>query len=51
MLPFATLLPQLQCYLYQTSQNRMRQRTYRVGSHVRYGFNFASCVRPPVESR
>jgi hypothetical protein len=41
----------LQCYLYQTSTNRMRQRTYRVGSHVRYGFNFAACVRPPADSR
>lgn len=45
------LPPQLQCYLYQTSQNRMRQRTYRVGSHVRYGFTFTQCVRPPVEAR
>jgi hypothetical protein len=29
----------------------MRQRTYRVGAHVRYGFTFAAAVRPPAECR
>ena len=42
---------QLQGYLHQNGQNRMRSRTYRVGSHVRYGFTFAPAVRPPLESR
>ncbi|KAL4429159.1 hypothetical protein ABPG77_010138, partial [Micractinium sp. CCAP 211/92] len=39
----------LQGYLHQTGQNRMRQRTFRVGSHVRYGFRFAPVVKHPLE--
>lgn len=56
MLPCLWLPPppaflQLQGYLHQNGQNRMRSRTYRVGSRVRYGFTFAPAVRPPLESR
>ncbi|KAL4443440.1 hypothetical protein ABPG75_011177 [Micractinium tetrahymenae] len=41
----------LQGYLHQTGTNRMRQRTFRVGSHVRYGFRFAPAVKHPAECR
>ncbi|KAL4858599.1 G protein-activated inward rectifier potassium channel 4 [Chlorella vulgaris] len=41
----------LQGYLNVSAQNRMRQRTYRVNAHVRYGFTFSTTVRAPSECR
>lgn len=42
---------QLQSYLHVSGKNRMRQRTYRVNAHVRYGFTFSPTVRAPAECR
>eukprot|EP00887_Chlorella_sp_A99_P001604 scaffold8.g1604.t1 len=38
-------------YMLVNSQNRLRQRTYRVGSHVRFGYRFAPIVKHPQQSR
>ena len=37
-------------YMYANSQNRLRQRTYRVDHHVRYGHVFEHIVRHPTLS-
>lgn len=38
-------------YMLVNSQNRLRQRTYRIGSHVRFGYRFAPIVKHPHLSR
>lgn len=48
-LPFP--LFQINCYLHVNGQNRLRQRTYTVHNHVRYGFRFQNIVKHPAESR
>ena len=42
---------QVNGYLGLNGQNRMRQRTYLVGHHVRYGYRFQPIVRHPSQSR
>ena len=42
---------QINSYLHLNGQNRLRQRTYSVGHHVRYGFRFEPIVRHPSQSR
>ena len=42
---------QINGYLGLNGQNRMRQRTYLVGHHVRYGYRFQPIVRHPSQSR
>lgn len=41
----------INCYLHVNGQNRLRQRTYTVHNHVRYGFRFQNIVKHPAESR
>ncbi len=43
--------PQINCYLHVNGQNRLRQRTYTVHNHVRYGYRFQNIVKHPAESR
>lgn len=38
-------------YLHMNGQNRLRQRTYTVHNHVRYGYRFQNIVKHPAESR
>lgn len=38
-------------YMLVNSQNRLRQRTYHVGTHVRFGYRFAPIVKHPQQSR
>ncbi|KAL4447568.1 hypothetical protein ABPG75_004787 [Micractinium tetrahymenae] len=38
-------------YLHVNGQNRLRQRTYTVHNHVRFGFRFQNIVKHPAESR
>lgn len=45
------LVLQINAYLHVTGQNRLRQRTYTVHNHVRYGYRFAPIVKHPAESR
>lgn len=44
-------LAQINSYLHLNGQNRLRQRTYSVGHHVRYGYRFLPIVRHPSQSR
>ena len=43
--------PQVTGYVLVHSQNRVRQRTYVVGHHVRPGFRFVPIVKHPAQTR
>jgi hypothetical protein len=38
-------------YLHVNGQNRLRQRTYTVHHHVKYGYRFQNVVKHPSDSR
>ena len=42
---------QINAYLHVNGQNRLRQRTYTVDHHVRYGYDFQPIIRHPADSR
>jgi hypothetical protein len=42
---------QINAYMNSNSQNRLRQRTYSVMNHVKYGYRFMAIVRHPSQSR
>jgi hypothetical protein len=41
----------INAYKFQNGNNMLRQRTYRVGSHVKYGYGFVPMVKHPSLSR
>lgn len=41
----------MNAYLHVTGQNRLRQRTYTVHNHVKYGCRFKNIVKHPADSR
>ncbi|EFN59959.1 hypothetical protein CHLNCDRAFT_133057 [Chlorella variabilis] len=41
----------INAYLHVNGQNRLRQRTYTVHNHVRYGYHFQNIVKHPAEDR
>lgn len=47
----AEIVVLLNAYVTRTSSNMLRQRTYFVGQHVRWGYRFEPMVKPPAFTR